>query len=152
ERTVGVLKNDLHLAPEPPQLRRTQGEEIPTVEAHASGRRLQQAQYEPPSGGFSRPALADQPQRLSHADREADAVPCPDDAPRGTRDAETRRRGDAGKEAPESAALDSIGVLITDGRSGRSRLSRPAQGEMLYEVLDFYELAAAGYRHGCRSF
>src|SRR6185437_10602370 len=91
ERGVGILEDDLRLAPEATQLVRIEGQQVAPVEANASRIWLDQPQHQPAHGRLAAAGLADQPQRLAALDRKANAI---DRADVSGRCAEQRTAGD----------------------------------------------------------
>src|SRR6185437_9431681 len=91
ERGVGILEDDLRLAPEATQLVRIEGQQVAPVEANASRIWLDQPQHQPAHGRLAAAGLADQPQRLAALDRKANAI---DRADVSGRCAEQRAAGD----------------------------------------------------------
>ena len=74
ERGIGVLENDLHVAPHGAHLSLVKLQDIATLEPHFSGMRLGEAQDGTTGGGFARAGFAHQRQRLAATDREAHIV------------------------------------------------------------------------------
>src|SRR5262249_31411542 len=66
--------DDLHLAPEPAQLRLGAAEHVDAFEPDAAGGRLDQPQHQPGGGRLAAAALADPAERSAGLEREADAV------------------------------------------------------------------------------
>src|SRR5262249_28117134 len=62
---VGILKDDLHVAPHPAEVAGLRGGEVPTLEPDRARRRLVQLQDRPANGGLARAGLAHQPERLT---------------------------------------------------------------------------------------
>ena len=74
ERGEGILKDDRHVAPHPPHRARPQAQDVPALEAHLAGGRLDQAQDRPAQGRLAASRLADQAERLALPDIEVDSV------------------------------------------------------------------------------
>jgi len=74
QRRVRILKNDLHVAPHPAHVAGAESEDILTFEFDAARGRLDQSQDAAADGGLARSRLANETERLSAADSEADAV------------------------------------------------------------------------------
>jgi hypothetical protein len=74
ERRERVLEDDLHLAPEPAQLRRAKGANIHAVEANIAARRLDQAENRTPGRGLAAARLPDQAKCLTRSDIERHPV------------------------------------------------------------------------------
>ena len=74
ERTVGVLEDDLHPAPRPPQVGRAQGAQVLALEPHLALGRFEQAQEQAPEGRLAAARLTHQTQRLAGLDGKVDAI------------------------------------------------------------------------------
>src|SRR5204863_8696327 len=74
ERGERVLEDDLQLPAVGPEFLLAETCDVMAVELDGAGRRLDQAHDGAANRGLAAPALADQPQRLGRADREAHAV------------------------------------------------------------------------------
>ena len=74
ERAVGVLEDDLHLPPAPPELGPRQLRQIASLEKHRPGGRLDQAQQQAAGGRLAATGFADEAEGFARADREVDAV------------------------------------------------------------------------------
>src|SRR5262249_6171017 len=84
ERRERVLENDLQLPAVRPEFGLAEARDVMAVEPDGPSRRLDQAHDGAPHRGLAAARLADEPQRLAGADREAHAVHGVDDAGRGT--------------------------------------------------------------------
>ena len=74
ERADGVLEDDLHVAAHPLHVTSAEPDEIDAVEGDLPLGRLEQAQQRAPEGGLAATGLPDEPEGLSTADLEVDAV------------------------------------------------------------------------------
>ena len=74
ERGIGVLEDDLHLAPKLSDLAARELRQLLTEEANGAARRLDQLQDAVAGRRLSRARLADEPERLALGNLEADAV------------------------------------------------------------------------------
>ena len=74
ERGVGVLENDLHVPPLPPQFVRREFEKVPAPERDLPAGRLDQAQDATAGGGLAAAAFADQAEGVLAAQGERDSV------------------------------------------------------------------------------
>jgi hypothetical protein len=90
QRRIGVLEDDLQIAPEGPERPLVHGRDVLPLEPHLARGRLDQAEDAPSGRRLAAARLSDQPQRLARVDLEGDAV----------------HRVDAGHLAREEPALD----------------------------------------------
>ena len=74
ERGERVLEDDLHLAAIGSHLRLAKTGDLPALDFHRTGRRLDQAHHGAAGRGLATARLTHQPQCLALADRKADAV------------------------------------------------------------------------------
>src|SRR5262249_57998225 len=74
ERAVGVLENDLDLAPRGLEVGRRRVEQIPAREENFPRRRLLEPEDEAADRGLAAARLADEPERFAGADVEAHVV------------------------------------------------------------------------------
>ena len=74
QRSVGILKDDLHVPAEPPELAVSHRADVLAAEEHLAVRRLDEAEDAAPHGRFPGTGLADEAERLAPRDREGDAV------------------------------------------------------------------------------
>ena len=78
QRRVGVLEDDLHVAPDRPQIRRRHGGQFLTVELHRPRCRLVQLQHGPAGGRLTAAGFADQAERLARvaASKDTPSTAC----------------------------------------------------------------------------
>jgi hypothetical protein len=74
QRTVGILKDNLHLPPQRPHLVFIQILNLLAGKTDGAGAGLGQPQQQPAGGGFTAARFADQPQRFAAADGQIDAI------------------------------------------------------------------------------
>jgi hypothetical protein len=82
ERRVGVLKDHLHVASRPAQLRSGLADEVRSAEGDLTARRAIELQDCAPGRALAAPALADEAEGLAPLDVEGDSVDGLDDAGR----------------------------------------------------------------------
>src|SRR5208282_1677070 len=87
ERAIGVLEDDLHLAPQGPHLLPREAEDVAAPEADGAGIGIDEAQHQPARGRFAAAALADECQRLSGREAEINTVDGLDRAARAAEEA-----------------------------------------------------------------
>src|SRR5436305_1702750 len=120
ERTVGVLKYDLHSASQRAQGPRPEGDHVLTVDRDAPRVGLDQPEDGPPDGGLAAPRLAHEPQRLAGRDRERDVV---DGAHHGARPAEPAPRAVARAALPATTPRSWVISMTAMPSSACSRSS-----------------------------
>ena len=111
QRALRILKDDLRVAPPPPERASGEGEPVLALESDPAGGRRLEPQQEPADRALSAPRLPDEAECLAPADGERDAV----DRTEGTRSREERAalRIDLGevrgleKDGPGRAQRDS---------------------------------------------
>src|SRR2546428_82169 len=74
ERRVRILEHDLHLSPEPPNLRSREREDVLAFVANLAPRRFDQLDQQPRKRRFAAPALTDQGQDLPPPDTQIDIL------------------------------------------------------------------------------
>jgi hypothetical protein len=74
ERSERILKDDLHIAPQPAHLPAAGAEQVAAFESNAAARRLNQPQDEAPERTFSRAGFAHQSESFSLVNVERDIV------------------------------------------------------------------------------
>jgi len=121
ERPIGVLEDDLHLAPQGPHLPPREAEDVAAPEADRTGIGIDEAQHQPARGRFAAAALADECQRLSGREAEIDAVDCLDRAARAAEEA-----GSEPEVLDEALDLEEGGrVHSTDSGCARATITLP---------------------------
>ena len=89
ERRVRILKDHLHVLPQPAELLASQVREVGAFEVNVAGGGRQEANDDAPERRLAAPRLADQAERLPGRDGEIDAIDGVDDA--ASEQAATRR-------------------------------------------------------------
>ena len=74
ERTGGILKDDLHIAPDQLHLAGRKVKDRLSVESNATGGVRNQSKYRPGDGGLAASGFADQTERFAAIDMERDPV------------------------------------------------------------------------------
>ena len=117
ERPIGILKHDLHAAPQRAQLSPAQRQHVQPVDRHSPRVGLDQPEDGPSYRGLAASRLAHQAERLAGRDCEGDVVHGPDHGVRASQPEESALAGEV---------LDQ--PLHLDERGGGRRHGREARG------------------------